>query len=544
MVTVLSGRTTDELAVVRALTRSAGDGQARALDDLREAEERQEQAVAEATAAQQAADADASAAQTAKDAADAAVGRQRAALDQQEQALETTRRQSAEADRQAQLLALAEQYAADPTGGGALSGPVGDCPGGDLSGFPNGRLPLTLLCPVFAAPGAYLRADAAYAFDRMSHAYAAAFGTPICVTDAYRSYDDQVRVYAERPGFAAHPGTSNHGWGTAADLCGGIDTFGTPDARVDARQRAAVRVVPPGVGGAVRLPARGVALGLRRLTPHDEPVPVAARALHPYLQVGRPLVLAHRGLHTTATENSMEAFEAAVAVGVTHLETDVHATADGALVVFHDDRLERLTDLTGAVADVTWERLRRARLAGGERVPLLADVAAAWPALRLNVDLKADAAVRPFTDVVRATRSSARVCVASFSDRRRRVAVRALADLGPVAYSLGARGSAAAVALAAAGAPARLLARALSGAVALQLPERAGGVPVVTRRLVRAVHAAGAQVHVWTVDDPARMRALLADGVDGIVTNRADLAVPLAASTRPPGPGGSEGRTA
>ena len=109
-----------------------------------------------------------------------------------------------------------------------MTGPVGDCVGGDLSGFPNGRLPLALLCPVFAAPGKYLRADAAYAFDRMSHAYAAAFGAPICVTDAYRSYEDQVRVYAERPGFAAHPGRSNHGWGTATDLCGGIETFGTP----------------------------------------------------------------------------------------------------------------------------------------------------------------------------------------------------------------------------------------------------------------------------------------------------------------------------
>ena len=261
-------------------------------------------------------------------------------------------------------------------------------------------------------------------------------------------------------------------------------------------------------------------------------MPVAARALHPYLQVGRPLVLAHRGLHTAATENSMEAFEAAVAVGVTHLETDVRATADGALVVFHDHRLDRLTDLTGAIAEVTWDRLRRVRLTGGERVPLLAEVAAAWPTLRLNVDLKAAGAVRPFADLVRATRSRERVCVASFSDRRRRDAVRALADLGPVAYSLGARASAAAVALAAAGAPVRLLARALAGAVALQLPDRAGAVPVVTRRLVTAVQAAGAQVHVWTVDDPARMRALLAEGVDGIVTNRADVAVPLAAAAR------------
>jgi glycerophosphoryl diester phosphodiesterase len=268
-------------------------------------------------------------------------------------------------------------------------------------------------------------------------------------------------------------------------------------------------------------------------------MPAAVPALHPYLQVQRPFVLAHRGLSTRATENSMEAFAAAVAVGVTHLETDVHVTADGVLVAFHDDRLDRLTNLTGPVAAVPWDSLRRARLAGGERIPLLADVLAAWPALRLNVDLKAAGAVVPFARLVAATGSTARVCVASFSDRRRRAAVRALAGHGAVAYSLGLSGSAVAVVLAAARAPSRLLARALGGAVALQLPERAGAVPVVTERLVAAVHSAGAQVHVWTVDDPVRIGTLFAAGVDGIVTNRADLAVPLAASARPAGEGRS-----
>jgi glycerophosphoryl diester phosphodiesterase len=222
----------------------------------------------------------------------------------------------------------------------------------------------------------------------------------------------------------------------------------------------------------------------------------------------------------------MAAFEAAVAVGVTHIETDVHATADGALVVFHDARLERLTDLTGPVADVTWTTLQRARL-GPERVPLLEDVLAAWPSLRLNVDLKSAAAVAPFAELLRRTRSAHRVCVASFSDRRRRAAVRALADAGPVAYSLGLWGSAAGVGLATAGAPVPVVRRALQGAIALQLPDLAGRAPVITRRLVDAVHAAGAQVHVWTVDDPLRMRELLAIGVDAIVTNRADLAVPI-----------------
>jgi glycerophosphoryl diester phosphodiesterase len=258
-------------------------------------------------------------------------------------------------------------------------------------------------------------------------------------------------------------------------------------------------------------------------------VPLAPSALHPYLQVRRPIVLAHRGLAMHAPENSMSAFAAAVDLGVTHLETDVHATADGEVVVFHDDTLERLTDLTGAVAAVSWPVLRRARLAGGERVPRLADVLEAWPGVRLNVDLKASAAVRPFVEVVRRHRALERVCVASFSDRRRRDAVRALAPAGPVASSLGLRGSTAVVTMAAAGAPTRLLRQALRGAVALQLPDATRPRPIITRRLVDAVHRAGAQVHVWTVDDPRRMRQLLALGVDGIVTNRADLALAVVA---------------
>jgi glycerophosphoryl diester phosphodiesterase len=169
-------------------------------------------------------------------------------------------------------------------------------------------------------------------------------------------------------------------------------------------------------------------------------------------------------------------------------------------------------------------------------VPLLADVLTAWPRLRVNVDLKADGAVVPFVDLVRATGAADRVCTASFSERRRRAAVRGLAGCGPLAHSLGFSASARFVGLAAAGAPVRVLRRALAGALALQLPDRAAGMPVATRRLVRAVHAVGAQLHVWTVDEPARMRELLAAGVDALVTNRADLALPLTEAAGGAGP--------
>ena len=109
-----------------------------------------------------------------------------------------------------------------------VAGLVGDCKGLPIEGYSNGAIPAQALCPVWAAAGHRLRADAAFGFDQLSEAYAVEFGAPICVTDSYRSYEGQVNVYAIKPDLAAIPGTSNHGWGTATDLCGGIQSFGTP----------------------------------------------------------------------------------------------------------------------------------------------------------------------------------------------------------------------------------------------------------------------------------------------------------------------------
>jgi hypothetical protein len=230
MLTLLSGGSTNDIATAQAVVKSVGDGQARVLAGFESARQRQQQALDAATAAEQTADADAALATQAKAGADAAVAEHRAALTRAEQALTATQKAAAGADHEASLLAAADAYAGG-SGGHDVTGPVGSCIGGDVGAFPNGHIPLSLLCPVWGAPGKYLRADAEYAFDRMSRAYAQVFGTPICVTDAYRSYEDQVRVFAERPGFAARPGTSNHGWGTATDLCGGIQTFGTATHR-------------------------------------------------------------------------------------------------------------------------------------------------------------------------------------------------------------------------------------------------------------------------------------------------------------------------
>jgi cell wall-associated NlpC family hydrolase len=93
-------------------------------------------------------------------------------------------------------------------------------------GYPNGLIPPSAMCPLGVA-GHSLRCDAAAAYRAMSAAFAGAFGGPICITDSYRTYAGQVRLYGEKPALAAVPGTSNHGWGLAVDLCGGIDHYGT-----------------------------------------------------------------------------------------------------------------------------------------------------------------------------------------------------------------------------------------------------------------------------------------------------------------------------
>ena len=136
-------------------------------------------------------------------------------------------------------------------------------------------------------------------------------------------------------------------------------------------------------------------------------------------------------------------------------------------------------------------------------LPRLDDVLDAWPDVRINVDLKSRGAVRPFVELIRSRGALDRVCVASFSDRRRRTPSAGLAGNGRVASSLGLRGSLAAVALASGGAPSACSAPPCRGPSPYRCRTPAGARRIVTRRLVGAVHAAGAQVHVWTVDDPA-----------------------------------------
>jgi glycerophosphoryl diester phosphodiesterase len=234
----------------------------------------------------------------------------------------------------------------------------------------------------------------------------------------------------------------------------------------------------------------------------------------------RPIGLAHRGFSPDGLENSMAAFAAAVELGFTHVETDVHATADGIVVAFHDDTLDRVTDGSGRIAELPHATVAAARIGGREPIPTLEEVLATWPHLHLNIDVKADTAIGPTIDLVDRLGVHDRVCVASFDDRRRRAVLDGLQ--APVVSS----GGVATVRMFLLGhllPGSRVVRRALRDVELLQVPEHAGRVRVVTPRTVRAAHDAGVAVHVWTVNERADMERLLDWGVDGIVTDRADV---------------------
>lgn len=262
--------------------------------------------------------------------------------------------------------------------------------------------------------------------------------------------------------------------------------------------------------------------------------PGPGRRPHPALR-GAPIGFAHRGFTPGqdragavpghAWENTLEAFAAALDLGLQHLETDVHATTDGVAVVMHDPDLARTAGRAAPLSTLTWSELADVRVAGLHRVPRVEEVLDAFPEAVLNIDVKDPRAVRPLAAAIRSAGAQDRVVVASFDGRRARAVQRLVPG---VARSAGIAASTA-VRLASAlrrvprAAGRVLVARAAGGADALQLPEHHGRWRVVTPGLVAAAHDVGLQVHVWTVDDPADMDRLLDLGVDGLMSDRADL---------------------
>ena len=266
---------------------------------------------------------------------------------------------------------------------------------------------------------------------------------------------------------------------------------------------------------------------------------------HPYFkrEGRRPLVIAHRGGAGLWPENTLYAFGRAAVLGVDVIELDVRSTADGALVVFHDATVERTTDGRGAVGAFKLEALKRLDAAhrwspdggksfplrgSGVGVPTLEEVFAALPEMRFIIEPKRGTSptAGALCRVVRARGMAEKVLVASFTQtvleefRRACPGVATSAGPGEVSKFL---------ALSKAG-----LGTSYSPSMqALQVPEYAGGVRMITKDFVEAAHERNLEVHAWTVNDESRMSGLIELGVDGIMTDYPDRLMALLGRARP-----------
>jgi glycerophosphoryl diester phosphodiesterase len=234
-----------------------------------------------------------------------------------------------------------------------------------------------------------------------------------------------------------------------------------------------------------------------------------------YLDHPGLLAFAHRGGALEAPENTMKAFEYAVGLGYRYIETDAYATRDGTLISFHDDKLDRVTQAKGMIETASDADIKAARIGGTEPIPLMEELLARWPDVRVNIDPKHDAAVAPLIALIKRMGAEGRVCIGSFSDKR----IRQVQDAfdGRVCTSFGPRGI--------------LKLKSASWGLPLkgwregcaQVPVKASNVTIVNRRFVEAAERNGLQVHVWTIDDEAEMRRLIDIGVHGLMTDRPAL---------------------
>jgi glycerophosphoryl diester phosphodiesterase len=235
----------------------------------------------------------------------------------------------------------------------------------------------------------------------------------------------------------------------------------------------------------------------------------------PYLDGDTPFGLAHRGGRGPAPENTEAAFANARALGFLHLETDVHRSADGVLVAFHDGELDRVAGQGGSIGDLTWDELADIDLGDGHRIPRLVDLLDRFPDARFNIDPKADDAVDLLIDAISSREAIDRVCVGSFSEGR---ITRVRAALGPRLCTSPGPAGMAKVLLAALFRPGW---RPPYGC--LQIPPRAYGIPLTGRWLIGRFHRLGLQVHYWTINDRQEMIRLLDNGADAIVSDEIEV---------------------
>lgn len=232
---------------------------------------------------------------------------------------------------------------------------------------------------------------------------------------------------------------------------------------------------------------------------------------HPFLNHAAPLAFAHRGDQDAAPENTMAAFASAVAHGFGVIETDLRASRDDALHIFHDATLDRMCGRAGLIETLACDEIARLKIRGAHHVPRLAEALEAFPNTRFNLDCKSDAAAALLPNVLAQAKAWDRVCVGSFDDRRL-ATLRTLC--GPKLCTSMAMKEVARVRF-----RSWFLPVPIPPGDCLQVPLRWRDISIVDARFIATCHRHGLPVHVWTVNEEEEMHRLLDLGVDGLMTD-------------------------
>jgi glycerophosphoryl diester phosphodiesterase len=247
--------------------------------------------------------------------------------------------------------------------------------------------------------------------------------------------------------------------------------------------------------------------------------------------------MAHQGGKGLWPENTLYAFGQAVSMGVDVLEMDIHSTADGVLVVMHDDNVDRTTNGSGSIQALTLDEIK-ALDAGynwtaddgetypyreqGIAVPTVEEVFAAFPGMPMNIEIKQSepSVVAPLCQLIRRDGMSDRVLVASFHQ----AAIEEFRGACPEVATAAGQNE---VVLLFALSKIRLDAAYTPAAQAIQVPEYRSGLHVITPRFLDAAHSRGLEVHAWTINDVDDMQRLLDLGVNGLITDYPDRLMAL-----------------
>ena len=225
--------------------------------------------------------------------------------------------------------------------------------------------------------------------------------------------------------------------------------------------------------------------------------------------------IAHRGGSLENLENSLAAFQHAWDLGYRYMETDMQASSDGVVYIFHDDRLDRVSNGTGLFCQHSSAEIDKLRLNNGEPIPRLADALDALPEAIFNIDIKRADGTKPLAAFLSSHPQAHRVVAASFVGKRLKEFKKLVSHPVPVTAV---QNDIIRIKLIGLGLP-----LSAPDVIAVQVPISHYGYKIVTPSFVKQCHALGIKVHVWTIDDEQEMRWLIDLGVDGVMTDKPSL---------------------